>query len=198
LSDSLIDKILGYVDAPWKILSITILAVVGVICVSVWERRAEIAEMVLHRTVLPRLEPGEFSKVVPPLMEETGVDVAILMQTELSHNLNRIVVGILRDNPGWKPSPAPRSIFTDGDPEAFVWLLEGATVCRDITASDPSQTAREMAAIGIKRGCIVAVPPILDVLVGALGIGWKAPLNGQAEAGAKAALRRAALKLATW
>ena len=57
---------------------------------------------------------------------------------------------------------------------------------------------REEAALGVRRSCMVGVPPILGVLVGALIIGWDTPPEPSAEKAAEAALRAAGMKLAEW
>lgn len=194
----LVDRVLTYVDKPWKIASIAALAVIAIISVTCWEKRAEIAEAVLHATVVPRLEPSRFKAVMTPVMNETGADMALLLQIQLSNNVARIVAGRRRGDPNWVPPSGPRPIFGAANPDVIVHLLEGAADCGDVTADSPSQTGRDIAALGITRSCLIAVPPVVDVLVGALGIGWHKPPSPQAEAGAKAVLRRAAGKLATW
>ena len=50
----------------------------------------------------------------------------------------------------------------------------------------------------MKRRCLVAVPPVIDVLVGGLLIAWKTPPNAALEAGYKPEIQRVAMPLATW
>lgn len=196
--ESAIDRILAYVDAPWKIVSVAVLVLVAILAITLWEKRAEIADSVLHRTVIPRLEPSRFNEVVEPLMKETHADVGLLLAVQLNNNITRIVAGLNRDNPHWVPSSEPRPIFIGNDPHVVVQLISGATECSDTQANGPSRTGREMFALGVRRACLVSVPPVVDVLVGALGIGWKTPPDALLEAASKAELRRAANKLATW
>jgi hypothetical protein len=193
-----LDRVLNYVDKPWKVASIAALALIGLVSVTSWERRADIASAILHSTVVPRLEPGRFKAVVSPLMDETGADVGILLAVQLNNNVARIVAGIRRDDPNWVPSSGPRPVFYGNDPAVVVQLISGTTACSSVTQASPSETAREMWSLGITRVCVVSVPAVVDVLVGALGIGWKSARNAQAEEGAKTELRRSANKLATW
>jgi hypothetical protein len=193
---AVVDRVLGYVNSPFRLFAIVVLAALGLAGYLVWENRAQLAETVLHKTVVPRLEPERFAQVAPALIEVTGADAVILMRIEISNNVLRIVVGTLRDNPGWNPPSTPRAVFTSH--QVIIGLIQDSPECLDLPADDPDQTIRDLAALGLTRGCIISVPPVLDVLVGALGIAWKKPLEAQSEAGAKAELRRAALRLATW
>jgi hypothetical protein len=193
-----LDRVLGYVNSPFRLVAIVVLTILGIVAYTVWEKRAEIAEAVLHHTITPRLEPGEFAKLAPVLMNETRADVVVLIQIELYNNVGRTIAGIARDDPGWKPSPAPRPVLIDGGPARVVRLIEGGVECYDITADNPHPTAREAAALGITRACAIGVPPVVDVLVGGLFLGWKTALSEPEEAGIKRAMYRVALKLATW
>jgi hypothetical protein len=69
--------------------------------------------------------------------------------------------------------------------------------CRDINARDGVED-QELGALGLKRRCYVAVPPVLDALVGGLLIAWREPVSAEAEAGASRLLYQAASQLASW
>jgi hypothetical protein len=49
----LVDKVLGYVDRPWKIGAAVVLVVVGVVAYIVYENRAAIAQRILASYVTP-------------------------------------------------------------------------------------------------------------------------------------------------
>jgi hypothetical protein len=55
-----------------------------------------------------------------------------------------------------------------------------------------------MRDLGIRRRCLVAVPPVLDALVGMLVVGWRTPLGPEAEGGAQRLIYQAASRLASW
>jgi hypothetical protein len=79
----------------------------------------------------------------------------------------------------------------------LVAFIEGQVACRDLDPNDGEED-RKVSTLGITRRCYVAVPPVLDALVGVLTIGWKQPPSPEAEAGAKTLLWQAATQLATW
>jgi hypothetical protein len=193
-----VERLLSWIDRPWKIAAAVVLAITAIVGVTLWEKRAEIAETVLESWVSPRLHPGQFPKLAARLLEGTGADLAVLAEVSMRANLLKNIDGIRRANPGWQPAQNPRPFYgVIRDPVRLVALLEGRPVCHDI---DPQNGEEELAeaALGIRRRCYIAVPPVLDALVGILAIGWREPPSAEQEAGAVSLLYQAATQLASW
>ena len=194
----LADRLLGYLDRPWKVVAIIALVLVGGVSYAVWEQRAAIATRILESTVVPRLEPTRFAAIAQELLELTHADLVVLARVDIASNLHLNIDGRLAGDPAWRPRPEPRAIFRDQlTSEQIAALIEGRAICQDVPAKDGRRIDVEL---GMTRRCIVAVPPIPDVFVGALGIAWrdKAKLSPAIEAAAMSDLRRLAMRLATW
>ena len=198
-SEGTIDTVLRFLDKPWKAIALIALAVAGVVTFALYEHRAELAEAILEGYTKPRLEKDRFTpKFASELLARTRSDLVVLTQITLSNNLAQNVDGIKRDDPGWKPDTNPRPLFyADRDPQALIALIEGRVVCRDISAQDGEED-RALAALNMRRRCSVAVPPVLDALVGGLFVAWRQPLPREAEEGVGRVLYQAASSLATW
>ena len=193
-----VDKILRFVDRPWKIAAVVVLALTLVLGMTLWEKRGELAEAILEHYVTPRLEPARFPKLARLLINETGAEVVVLAEVSARTNLIKNVDGAKRGDPGWEPQKSPRPLFAVmRDPVAVVDLIEGRVSCRDIATQDGIED-QELARLGLKRRCYVAVPPVLDALVGGLEIAWITPLSAEREAGAARLLYQAASQLASW
>jgi hypothetical protein len=193
-----VDKILAFVDRPWKIAAVVILVVTAVTGITLWEQRAGLAEVVLQNWVTPKLHPDRFPKIARQLLDNTGADIAVLAEVGFRSNLLKNIDGTRRGDPAWSPVPNVRPLYgAIRDPQRFLAFVEGRAVCHDVDPSDGEEERAE-AAIGIKRRCYIAVPPVLDALVGGLAIGWRQPLSAEAEAGATGLLWQAASELATW
>jgi hypothetical protein len=194
-----VDRVLKFVDRPWKIAAVLVLTFGAVIGWTLWEKRAEIAEQVLSRYVKPRLEADRFTpKFAAELLGATRADVVILVRAHWHENFMQDIEGYRRDDPAWKPSGNPRPIFyAERDPQLLIGLIEGKPICRDVNPSD-GEEERALAALGMKRRCYVAVPPLLSALLGGLMVAWRVPLAPEAEGGAQRLLYQAAAKLATW
>jgi hypothetical protein len=195
---SLIDRLIGYVDRPWKIFAVACLVLTGVAGMALWENRAGLAEAVLQSWVKPTLRADRFPKVGARLMNATGADLVAIADVAFRTNLITNVDGLLRNNPGWRPELNPRPLFDAiRDPQRYVTFIEGHSVCHDLAADGAAEERAELA-LGIKRRCYIAIPPVLDALVGILAIGWKVPPSPEAEAGATSLLWQAATELAVW
>jgi hypothetical protein len=197
---SAVDRLLGFVDRPWKLVAVVVLVVTGIAGVIGWEERAAIAEAVLHGLVKPRLETGRFTSIFANrLMTETSADLAVLASISLHDNLIRDIDGYRRGEAGWRPPVNPRPLFyAVRDPLLLVGLMEGKPICRDIGADGGASEERMLAELGMRRRCYVAVPPVLDALVGGLMLAWKVPLDPEVERGAQSVMYQAAAELATW
>jgi hypothetical protein len=195
---SLIDRLIGYVDRPWKIFAVACLVLTGVVGMALWENRAGLAEAVLQSWVKPTLRADRFPKIAARLQAATGADLVLIAEVAIRTNLITNVDGLLRNNPGWQPQLTPRPLFgAIRDPQRYVQFIEGRAVCHDLDAGGADEERAEVA-LGLKRRCYIAIPPVLDALVGILGIAWKAPLSPEGEAGATSLLWQAASELAVW
>ena len=194
----LADRLLAYADRPWRVVAVIVLGLAAVGGYTLWEQRATIAAKILENTVVPRLEPQRFPAIAQELLELTHADLVVLARVDLAANLHLNIDGRLAGEPAWRPRPEPRAIFRDQlTSEQIAALIEGRAICQDVPAKDGRRIDVEL---GMTRRCIVAVPPIPDVFVGALGIAWrdKAKLSPAIEAAAMSDLRRLAMRLATW
>jgi hypothetical protein len=195
-----VEKILSFVDKPWKIAAVVILAVTAVIGVIVWENRADVAEAVLQRWVQPRLHLEWFPKIGWQLMNDTSADFVALAQVQVRSNLLKNIDGMRRDDRGWKPAVNPRPIFgTVRDPEHLVAFVEGRPVCHNLDANAGEEERAETGSpLNLKRRCFIAIPPAKNDLLGILAIGWRQPLSAEAEKGAVSLLQSAAGQLTNW
>jgi hypothetical protein len=188
-------RVLGYVDKPWKIGAVAALAVIAVVAVTAWEMRAQIAEKILEGTVTPRLEPERFPAIAQTLLAQTHADAVVLSRISLAGARLVNIDGRRVNDPAWRPPPEPRTMFASVTPEQAVDIIAGQVVCENVPLTDHH---RIDVALGLRRRCIVGVPPVLEVLVGALTIGWETPPLPALESGYKLELQRLAMKLATW
>lgn len=201
-ASSILEKLLAFVDRPWKAVTLVLLMVVSLALYIVYEERAQIADAILHNEVKPRLELDRFTRDVPRLLRDTHSDVAMLAELKLANNTATDLIGFDSDGKPWLPLPGPRLVFdSDFEPAtstAFAQFMMNHPVCFDVSVDSKSVERQAEAALGIKRACIVAVPPIIGVLIGGLYVGWKQPPLPALERKATAAMLDAAMRYATW
>lgn len=199
MSDRLgiLDRLLAFMDRPWKAVTVLVFVIVLGIGYAVWEKRAEIAEAILTRTVTPRLQPERFQAVALELLRETDADAVMLIGGDLNKNSATNISGYDREGRPWLSMTGARPILFNDFPVAWlIRFLAGQVICLDL--SDGGDEMQAEMRLGIRRTCLAPIPPYENILVGGLWAGWKVPLGYDAEAHAQFVLHQAATKLATW
>jgi hypothetical protein len=193
-----IDKVFAFVDKPWKIAAVVMLATTGLITFTLWEVRATLMEAVVHQWIKPRLERARFTReIATQILNDTKADIIQLAEISLSNNLIRNIAAFRRDVPNWHPQTNPRPIFyANRDPQFVIDLIEGKPICQNLPDGNEDETT--LAALGMRRRCFIAVPPVLGLLVGGVMLAWREPLSAEAEAGAARELYQIATELASW
>jgi hypothetical protein len=193
------ERLLTYADRPWKAVVILILVIISGLGWMVWTERARIADYVLTNAhTHAALSDAAFVSDAARVLRDTRSDMVLLVEFQLSDNLMTDRVGIDTDGNRWVPSTGPQQALLPTSSMPFlVQFLGNEVVCSD-TATAVNEDARALSAKGFERICMVAVPPILGVSVGALVAAWKQPLLPAAEKRAGYVLKSAAMSFATW
>lgn len=193
-----VERMFALIDRPWKAVALAGLAVVGVLAAMVWDNRVDLAQHILAPTMVAQLQAGKFAVIGPELGAGADADLVILAEISFQRNIVRSVAGWRKGEKGWQPDVKVRPLLASYyDPQVVAQLLEGRVICLTINP-EGGVLERELFSLGMTRRCVIAVPPVLDSLVGGLTVAWAKPLPPNAEEAAGVALRAAALQLATW
>jgi hypothetical protein len=199
LASGVLDRLLTFIDRPWKVFAIAFLFVIGGFGFVLYQQRTTIVQIVLRGYVTPHLTISRFTEIAPSLLKATGADMIELMTVDMEANLATPVASLGRDGQPWKVSPLPRSVIDiSSNIATVVDFIEGQPSCANLSINDAVPQRRDEATLGIQRMCVIAVPPVMGVLVGAMFVGWKQPLEPNNEAAASQILRGEAMRLATW
>jgi len=193
------ERLLAFMDAPWEAVVVVVLVIVCGLGYMIYLERGSIADAVLHK-VNDRAEinSAAFLRDADKLLRDTRGDYALLVELHLIDNIIIDRVGVDRDGNRWIPSSGPQqALVPESSMPIVVQLLSNDAVCLDIGKTF-NDDMKMLASKGYERVCMVLVPPILGVSVGALVLAWFQPLTPQAEAKAKIAMIAAAMRFATW
>lgn len=200
MSDRLgiLDRLLAYMDRPWRAVVIVVSIVILGIGYACWEKRAEIAEAILTREVHPRLLTGQFKPLGLKLLKDADADAVMLIQGNLNTNIARDIDGYDRDLKPWVAMTGNRPVFApESKLDMVIRMLAAEVVCYDVNDGGPEIQAEERA--GMKRACVVVVPPISATqLVGALWLGWRSALAPDNENHVQYLMHQTAAQLANW
>jgi hypothetical protein len=170
-AQSLATTLLSYMDRPWKVVSIIILLIIGVVMYTVYEQREVIATAVLQHYVRPKVSANKFAKDAIPLLAVTGADVAQIWGVSLDANQAIPIAGFNNHGAVWMPNPNARPIVHEHTrPEFFIKLVHGDILCSDITPD--SQLFHAEYQAGLRHVCGIGVPRFMGIVSGFIYIGW--------------------------
>ena len=173
-SSSILDKVLGYVDSPFKLFAIILMGVIAFAGYFVWQNQAFL------------LGAYKEQKKLPAIAEDRVEDAA----AHLFKNTDAVVVAIFKVNPIFGTRILYRAYTKDGRDKTHEGLDVGlfttnASNNRDVVAlmageipCSAYKTAQSEIGLwyiekGVTYGCRVSVPPEQGKFVGQITVGWK-------------------------
>jgi hypothetical protein len=180
----------------WRILLVVLVILIGSGYV-LYSKRARIATAILAHQVKPRLEHGLFKAEAPWLLRDIHADAAMLFEVGVADKVAPVIDGMDREGHAFIPVSAPRPILEAGSAKALlIGLSRNEPVCFDVDIDHPVAEQGAEAQLGIRRACLIAVPPTWGKLVGTLWIGWNASPSAAVEERTKVAISEAAMRFA--
>ena len=172
--NSLIDKVLGYVDSPFKLFAIILMAVFAFAGHFLWQNQAFL------------LGAYKEQKKLPTIAEDRVEDVA----AHLFKHTDAAVVAIFKVNPIFGTRVLYRAYTKDGRDKTHDGLDVGlfttnASNNKDVVAlmaseipCGPYKTAQSEIGLwyiekGVTYGCRTSVPPEQGKFIGQITVGWK-------------------------
>ena len=171
---TVLDRVLGYVDSPFKLFAILLMAVFTFVGYFVWQNQAFL------------LSAYNEQKKLPTIAEDRVEDVA----AHLFKNTDATVVAIFKVNPMFGTRVLYRAYTKQGRDKTLEGLDVGlftanASNNRDVVALMAGEipcghykTAQSEIGLwyiekGMTYGCRVGVPPEPGQLVGQITVGWR-------------------------
>jgi hypothetical protein len=193
----IVDRVLRFMDAPWKAVTIVVLILVIGVGWIAWEKRAELLEAWLTPDT-PELKTDAIPEALDRLTVETDADLVQIWAVNLGTN-SQWFLGARRHDGERPVIPSPRRlpiVVHASDVKALVQVMDGSPSCVDLSETG-SPLARRLKERGMKRGCAVPIPPGPESFVGVIYLAWITPVDVQTEGVAIGAAREIARKLAT-
>jgi hypothetical protein len=193
----LLDRVLKFIDKPWKAFAIAGLAMLLFFGWVIYERRADLFEAWMTPDT-PELKTADVPEALGKLASETNADLIQIWAVDLASN-SQWFLGARRHDGERAVIPSPRRlpiIDHASDIRKLVDVLEGHPVCVDLEVTG-TPVARRLAERGMKRGCGIPIPPNPESFVGVIYLAWSTPTDASNENVAVGAAREIAKRLAT-
>jgi hypothetical protein len=194
----LLAQVFGYVDAPWKVVAVVVLVLVGGTAWIVYDKREQLIEAWLTPSTVA-LRTDDVPAALEKLVEVTGADLCQIWEIDLGANVQRFI-GARRHDGDRPVIPDPRRlpvITARSDMKVLVDVLGGHPACGDISDKLHSPVIERLVNRGMKRACVVPIPPGPEAFVGIIYMSWVTRVDESAEDVALQAAREIAGKLST-
>jgi hypothetical protein len=173
----LIDRLLKWLDKPWKALALAGLAVLVALGWGGWTSRDTLTDIWRMSAGRPVLKRSELTATLQTLRSETRADIVAYWALNLSANSMVFEEGFGDHGKPWEFTPHRLPAIRDpgqSSPRGLSDIMAGHINCRNRPEPDGDGDlfARRMLAENIARLCIVPVPPAPNILVGLLLIAW--------------------------
>jgi hypothetical protein len=166
----LIDRLLKWLDKPWKALALAGLAVLVALGWSGWTSRDTLTDIWRMSAGRPILKRSELPETLARLRAETGADIVGFWSLNLSANAMNFELGIGLHGKPWVFTPTRLPAIRDpgaATARGLADIMAGQIICRAPSPDgDGDLFNRRMVADKIHRLCIVPVPPAPNILVG--------------------------------
>lgn len=193
----IVDRVLRFIDAPWKALVIFGLIVTLGVGWILYDKRNELFEAWLTPDT-PELKTADIPDALSKLASETNADLVQIWAVDLSSN-SQWFLGARRHDGERPVIPSPRRlpiIDHASDVRNLVNILDGRPTCVDLTLLG-TPVARRLAERGMKRGCAVPIPPNPESFVGVIYMAWPEKTDDSNENVSVGAAREVAKRLST-
>lgn len=170
----ILDRVLKFIDAPWKALVVFGLILLLGMGWIVYEKRDQLLTSWLAPDT-PELRTAQIPDALAKLTTETDADLVQIWAVDLASN-SQWFLGARRHDGERPQMPSPKRlpiIDHTSDVAKLVELLEGRHACVDL-APTGTPIARRLSERGMKRGCAIPIPPNPESFVGVIYLAWPA------------------------
>ncbi len=172
--NSLIEKILGYVDSPFKLFAILLMAVFAFVGYFVWQNQAILIGAYKEQKKLPSIAEDRVEDVAAHLFKNTDATVVAIFKVNPMFG-NRVLYraytkqGREKEHEGLDVGLFTSNLSNNRD---VVALMAGEIPCGHYKTAQ-SEIGLWYIEKGMTYGCRIGVPPEPGKLVGQITVGWK-------------------------
>ncbi|HSR78777.1 MAG TPA: hypothetical protein VLN57_19535 [Xanthobacteraceae bacterium] len=169
----LAERVLGYMDRPWRAVAIVVLLILFGLGFAAWEERVRLFGFLEVRHPAA-LKLGELQAAASNLLIVTTADVVTIWSVDIGANSQELLVAKQR-NGRWDFGPTQLPVATETlSSSDIVKLFRGHPICDD-PANRGSLLMKHLATIGMHRMCAAPAPPAPDLLLGVIYLAWRTP-----------------------
>jgi len=172
--NSLIDKVLGYVDSPFKLFAIVLMAVFAFTGYFVWQNQEFLIGAYKEQKKLPTIAEDRVEDVAAHLFKNTGAVVVAIFKVNPIFGTRVLYRAYTKDGRDKTHEGLDVGLFTanTSNNRDVVALMAGEIPCSAYKTAQ-SEIGLWYIEKGVTYGCRVSVPPERGKFIGQITVGWK-------------------------
>lgn len=172
--NTLIDKILSYVDSPFKLFAIILMAIFAFVGYFIWENQAFLIGAYKEQQKLPTIAEDRVEDAAAHLFKNTGAVVVAVFKVNPIFGTRVLYRAYTKDGRDKTHEGLDIGLFTanSANNKDVVSMMAGEIPCSHYKTAQ-SEIGLWYIEKGMVYGCRVSVPPEQGKFIGQITVGWK-------------------------
>jgi hypothetical protein len=175
-ANSTLDKVLGYVDSPFKLFAILIMGVVAFAGYFLWENQDFMRDAYKESKRLPEINTSRADDASSMLFKQTGAVVVAIFKVNPLFNSRVLYRAYTKDGRDKTVEDLDVGLFSQSSANNsdVIKLMSNEIPCGEYRYAQ-SEVGLWYLEKGVTFTCRVSVPPDSHRFVGQITVGWVAP-----------------------
>ena len=171
--NSTLDKVLGYVDSPFKLFAILIMGIVAFVGYFLWQNQEFMRDAYKESKKLPEINTPRADEASAMLFKQTGASVVAIFKVNPLFNSRVVYKAYTKDGRDKSIDDIDVGLFTHSTPNNndVVKLMTSEIPCSEYRYAQ-SEVGLWYIEKGVTFTCRISVPPDQNRFVGQITVGW--------------------------
>jgi hypothetical protein len=171
--NSTLTQVLSYVDSPFKLGAIVVMAVLTFGGYLVYENQAFLIQAYDKKKSMPVMDSNKFDETAKMLMKNTGAQMVVIFEVDMILNQRKVLRMFDKDGRIKQFDGVTTPLFSNNDAnnKDAIALMAGETPCHAYTKPRSLLSIYYMEK-GITYACRVSVPSSPNAFIGQITIGF--------------------------
>jgi hypothetical protein len=175
-ANTTLDKVLGYVDSPFKLFAIILMGVIAFSGYFLWQNQTFMLDAYKESKKLPEINASRADDVGSMLMKKTGATVVAVFRVNPLFNSRTVYRAYTKDGRDKSIEDIDVGLFSQNSSNNadVVKLMTNEIPCGEYRYAQ-SEVGLWYLEKGVAYTCRVSVPPDNHRFVGQITVGWTEP-----------------------
>jgi hypothetical protein len=172
--NSTLDKVLGYVDSPFKLFAILIMGVVAFAGYFVWQNQTFLFDVYKENKKLPTIAEDRADDVAAHMFKNSDATIVAIFKVNPIFGTRTLYRAYTREGRDKTNDGLDIGLFTQNvaNNRDVVALMASEVPCNEYSVAQ-SEIGLWYIEKGMRYGCRISVPPEQGRFVGQITVGWE-------------------------